>query len=71
MDNEDAVNWMPTHFTNPAKLIEMRLKIGKIGQVSKNAALWSKYFRLGEMILNKEYTAAAIKTSELIQKLEA
>ncbi len=62
---------MEAHVTSPGTLIEMRLKIGKIGQVSKNAALWSKYFRLGEMILNKEYTAAAIKTSELIEKLEA
>jgi hypothetical protein len=62
---------MTIKLTEAETLISMRLKIGKIGQVSKNAALWSKYFRLGELILNKEYTAAAINISEIIQKLEA
>jgi hypothetical protein len=59
------------YFTSPAVLIEMRLKIGKIGRISVNYVLWPKYEQLGNLILSGEYTAAAIKTVEIIEKIEA
>jgi hypothetical protein len=66
MYDEDA----EAYLTSPGVLISMRLKLKqKIDYRSMDDAL--ALSELGELILNKEYTAAAIKTSEIIQKLEA
>jgi len=63
------------HLTSPGVLIEMRLKLYemayRINEIELKYNTLVAIGELGELILNKEYTAAAIKTSEQIQKLEA
>jgi hypothetical protein len=64
------------YFTSPVVLIEMRLKLidTVIKQQTREGEYLidnSEFYELGDMILRKDYTAAAIKTSEIIQKLEA
>jgi hypothetical protein len=67
------------YFTSPGVLIEMRLKLMQkydaYLETHGNGFAWfeigSLLCELDELILSGEYTAAAIKTSELIQKLEA
>lgn len=58
------------HLTSPGVLIEMRLKISNSISLN-NFWLIHEWQAIGNLILSGEYTAAAIKTSELIQKLEA
>jgi hypothetical protein len=75
MYDEDAVAYL----TSPGVLIEMRLKLMQKYDVyletHGNGFTWfeigSLLGELDELILSGEYTAAAIKTSEIIQKLEA
>jgi hypothetical protein len=60
------------HITSPGVLIEMRLKIiERVKMLGRSQELYTPLFQLKDLILSGEYTAAAIKTSELIQKLEA
>jgi hypothetical protein len=58
---------MVDHLTSPGMLIEMRLKVNEKYSINPS---WD-YTELGELILNKKYTAAAIKTVEIIEKIEA
>jgi len=59
-----------SYLTSPSVLIEMRLKL--MEKLDKSDYWhWMQGQALGYLILNKEYTAAAIKTNEIIQKLEA
>jgi hypothetical protein len=58
------------HLTSPAVLIEMRLRISESISMS-NFWLIQEFNETGRLILSGQYTAAAIKTSEIIQKLEA
>ena len=61
---------MLKHLTSPGVLIEMRLKLHKMVSFfdEQNG---QKVLEVGNLILSGDYTAAAIKTSEIIQKLEA
>jgi hypothetical protein len=64
------------YLTSPGVLIEMRLKLyEKIYALPRPYQGWEELLgmvmNLGDLILNKEYTAAAIKTSEIIQKLQS
>jgi hypothetical protein len=63
------------YFTSPGVLIEMRLKLYEmayhITEIELKYNSLVEIGELGDLILSREYTAAAIKTSELIQKLEA
>ena len=63
------------YFTSPGVLIEMRLKLKEKARTIDEFALrldvLSMVDHIGDLILSGEYTAAAIKTSEIIQKLEA
>jgi hypothetical protein len=72
-DNEVAPYKMQVHLTSSGVLIEMRLKVLK--QFQKMEGMYGEEVKFNEevtdLILSGEYTAAAIKTSELIQKLEA
>jgi hypothetical protein len=66
------VDGIAKHLTSPGVLIEMRKKI----QASTYKAMYYSEVltymnESAELILSGEYTLAAIKTSELIQKLEA
>jgi hypothetical protein len=67
------VKQMAKHLTSPGVLIEMRLKVLK--QLEKMEGMYGEEVKFNEevtnLILNKEYTAAAINISEIIQKLEA
>jgi hypothetical protein len=58
------------HLTSPATLIEIRLKLGKDFKIGEGILLWTMYYDLGELILNAQYTEAAIKASEIILKLQ-
>jgi hypothetical protein len=69
-DRRDETIWK--YFTSPGVLISMRLKLlEKAKELGKHQILYPYFYELRESILSGEYTAAAIKTSELIQKLEA
>ena len=73
-DDHDAKKFLPEYFTSPGVLIEMRLKILKLlneREISWHHVLDIYDNDIGWLILDQEYTLAAIKTSELIQKLEA
>jgi hypothetical protein len=70
-DRRDETIWK--YFTSPGVLIEMRLKVLK--QLQKMEGMYGEEVKFNEevtdLILSGKYTAAAIKTSEIIQKLEA
>jgi hypothetical protein len=72
-DRRDETIWK--YFTSPGVLIEMRIMLGKkilvLPEPFKRRQLMEMIMSIGEDILLKDYTAAAIKTSEIIQKLEA
>ena len=60
------------YFISPGVLIEMRLKLIKEAHKAEDyAGVVMLLVQSGDLILSGEYTAAAIKTSEIIQKLEA
>jgi hypothetical protein len=64
---------MDNHLTSPGVLIEMRLKLKKRVEEEiqdERKTQWQVY-DVGQLILKGDYTAAAIKTVEIIQKLEA
>jgi len=73
IDNEDVYEFMNSYFISPGVLIEMRLKVLK--KLEKMEGMYGDEVKFNEevtdLILSGEYTAAAIKTSEIIQKLEA
>jgi hypothetical protein len=67
----DELVWQ--HLTSPGVLISMRLNVLK--KLQKMEGMYGEEVKFNEevtdLILSGEYTAAAIKTSEIIQKLEA
>jgi hypothetical protein len=68
-DDSDAKKFLPEYFTSPGVLIEMRLKIKD--KCYDFDLYTTQRDQLDDLILSADYTAAAIKTSEIIQKLEA